>query len=143
MMHRHRIVPIVALLLASCGQGGSGNLPGDTADESAYAGIAEDAIINLTGTEPFWSGQIEGDTLVYRTPENMDGSRVAVSRFAGRGGLAFSGMLDGRGLDLAITPAECSDGMSARRYPFVATLQIGSEQREGCAWREGDDLGEP
>ncbi|WP_237392514.1 COG3650 family protein [Aurantiacibacter rhizosphaerae] len=133
----------MALLLASCGQGGVGNVPGDTSDESAYSGIAEGEVINLTGTEPFWNARIEGKTMLYRTPENMDGLRVPVARFAGRGGLAFNGMLDGRDLDLAITPAQCSDGMSDRSYPYVATLQIGRDLREGCAWLEGDDIGEP
>ena len=139
----YRIAPVMAVFLASCGQGAGNNIPGDAGDERAYAGIAEDAIINITGTEPFWNGRVEGDRLLYRTPDNMDGMRVPVSRFAGRGGLAFNGTLDGRELDLAITPGSCSDGMSDRIYPFVATLQIGGERREGCAWREGDDIGEP
>ncbi len=138
-----RIAPIIAVVLASCGQGGPGNIPGASGDETAFAGISKDAVINLTGTEPFWNGQVNGNTLVYRTPANMDGSSVQVSRFAGRGGLSFSGTLNGRALDLAITPTDCSDGMTNRSYPFAATLQIGNEQREGCAWREGDDIGEP
>lgn len=138
-----KIAPIMAVLLGSCGQGGPDNIPGDFADESAFAGIADNAVINLTGTEPFWNGRVEGNMLLYRTPENMGGSSVPVSRFAGRGGLSFSGTLNGRSLDLAVTPAECSDGMTGRSYPFAATLQIGKEQREGCAWRESDDIGEP
>ena len=47
------------------------------------------------------------------------------SRFAGRGGLSYSGTIDGRSFDMAVTPAECSDGMSDRTYPFVVTLRIG------------------
>ena len=37
---------------------------------------------------------------------------------------------------LAVTPGDCSDGMSDRTYPFVATLQVAGEQRNGCAWTE-------
>lgn len=118
-------------------------MPGDTEDESAFTGIAEDAVIRLTGTEPFWNGTVERGAFTYTTPDNMDGTTTAVTRFAGRGGLSFSGELDGRSLDLLVTPGECSDGMSDRNYPYVATLQVGSEQRSGCAWLEGDDLGEP
>lgn len=132
-----------AMLLASCGQGENANVPGDTGDDSAYAGIAEDAVVVLNGTEPFWGGRIEGVTFTYTTPENIDGTRIAVSRFAGRGGLSFSGELDGQPVDLAVTPGDCSDGMSDRTYPFVATLQIGSEQRSGCASLAGDEPGEP
>lgn len=131
----------VAVLLASCGQGEEANVPGDTTDGSAYSGIPEDAVISLNGTEPFWGGTVDGGTFTYTTPENMDGTPIAVSRFAGRGGLSFSGELDGQAVDLAITPGECSDGMSSRTYPYNATLQIGSEQRAGCASLDEDALG--
>lgn len=125
-------------LLISCGTEGAQNVPGDAADEHAFSAIAEDAVIRLTGTEPFWGGSVQGETLTYSTPENIDGTQVPVTRFAGRGGLSFSGELNGQPLDLAITPAECSDGMSDRTYPFVATIQLGPERREGCAWLEND-----
>ena len=132
-----------AMLLLSCGQSGNASVPGDTGDESAYAGIAEDAVIVLNGTEPFWGGWIEGESFIYTTPDNIDGTAIAVTRFAGRGGLSFSGSLSGQAVDLAITPGDCSDGMSDRRYPFVVTLQIGNDQRSGCASLQEGDPGEP
>lgn len=132
-----------AMLLASCGQGENANVPGDTGDKAAYAGIAQESVIVLNGTEPFWGGHVERGTFIYTTPENIGGTRISVSRFAGRGGLSFSGELDGQPLDLAVTPGDCSDGMSDRIYPFVATLQIGSEQRSGCASLAEDEPGEP
>lgn len=142
-MRKQALVAISGLLLAACGQSGdAGNVPGDASDTEAYSGIGEHDVVRFTGTEPFWGGQVAGTSLTYTTPENIDGETITVTRFAGRGGLSFSGNLDGRPLDLAITPGDCSDGMSDRTYPFVATLQLGSEQRNGCAWREGiDDLG--
>ena len=143
MQMRLTMLAAPALLLAACGQGGDANVPGDTGDDSAYAGIAEDAVINLAGTEPFWGGSVEGGWLTYTTPENMDGQRLSVTRFAGRGGLSFSGVLEGQAVDLAVTPGTCSDGMSDRTYPYVATLQLGDTQRHGCAWLEGDEMGEP
>lgn len=143
-MKLQAVTASVALLLAACGPGDNANVPGDTGDTSAYSGIAENDVLNLTGTEPFWGGTIVDETLTYATPDNQDGVAIALTRFAGRGGVSFSGELDGQALDLAITPAPCSDGMSDRAYPFAATLRIGSETREGCAWREGvDDLGGP
>lgn len=135
---------LASLLLVGCSPDEAVNVPGDAADSQAYAGIAEDVVVHFTGTEPFWGGQVAGESLTYSTPENIDGTTITVTRFPGRGGLSFSGNLDGRALDLAITPGNCSDGMSDRTYPFVATLQLGNEQRSGCAWREGvDDLGPP
>lgn len=132
-----------ALSLAACQPGTEEGIPGDASDQQPYAGIAEGAIIRVAGTEPFWGGTITDGQLVWTTPEDIDGTRVPVERFAGRGGLSFSGELAGQAIDIAITPGACSDGMSDRSYPFNATVQIGSEQLSGCAWREGvDDPGE-
>ncbi|KLE34747.1 COG3650 family protein [Aurantiacibacter luteus] len=142
---RQSFLLLLTALLAACGTGsgtGTGqDVPGDGSDSRPYAGIAEGAVLRLVGTEPFWGGTIAGGTFTYTTPENQAGEAAAVTRFAGRGGLSFSGTMGARQLDLVVTPGACSDGMSDRTYPFVATLQLGGEQRQGCAWREGDDLG--
>ncbi len=129
--------------LGACNGSPDANVPGDTADEGAYSGIPGDAAIKVYGTEPFWGGTVENGTFTYTTPDDQDGTRIAVTRFAGRGGLSFSGELDGRAVDLAVTPGNCSDGMSDRTYPFNATLQIGADQRYGCAGLADDDLGTP
>ena len=130
-------------LLISCGGSENGGVPGNTGDQSAYSGIPENAVIALYGTEPFWGGRVNGSTLTYTTPENIAGTPIPVTRFAGRGGLSYSGEWEGQVVDLIITPGECSDGMSDRTYPFNATLQIGGEQRHGCAAPDGDVPGEP
>lgn len=127
---------LVALALGACQAGGDHSLPGDSNDHAAYAGIGPDETIRFTGTEPFWGATAQGDQLVYTTPERPEGTTIAVKRFAGRGGLSFSGMLDGAKFDLTITPGECSDGMSDRTYPFTATLLVAGETRKGCAWTE-------
>ena len=111
-------------------------IPGAAEDTAPYAGIAEDEALKFTGTEPFWGGEVDGKTLTYQTPENQDGEVIAVERFAGRGGIAFSGLLDGADFDMTVTPLECSDGMSDRTYPFTVTLEIGEETRNGCGWTE-------
>ena len=111
-------------------------VPGDTGETAPYAGIAEDEVLRFTGTEPFWGGEVTGKTLTYSTPEDQDGTEIAVERFAGRGGLSFSGLLDGADFEMMVTPLECSDGMSDRTYPFIVTLEIGEDKRNGCAWTE-------
>ena len=111
-------------------------VPGDTGDTAPYDGIAEDEVLHFTGTEPFWGGEVSGMALRYTTPENQDGVEIAVERFAGRGGIAYSGMLEGADLEMTITPLECSDGMSDRTYPFTVVLAIGEDKRNGCAWSE-------
>lgn len=136
-MKRATAFCLLALGLAACQPGGNVSVPGDSSDHEPFAGVSEDETINLAGTEPFWGGTVTGGQLVYTTPENPDGTIVAVKRFAGRGGLSLSGELDARRLDLTVTPGECSDGMSDRTYPFVATLLLGDETRSGCAWTDG------
>lgn len=111
-------------------------MPGDSADTSPFSAIQPDDRLHFTGTEPFWGGEVAGGTLTYRTVDYPEGQSISVSRFAGRGGLSFSGRLDTAPLDLTITDGACSDGMSDRRYPFTATLRIGSDVRNGCAWSD-------
>jgi uncharacterized membrane protein len=111
-------------------------LPGNTQDTAPYARIAADEVLRFTGTEPFWGGQVDGTSLTYSTPEQPDGVAIAVERFAGRGGISFTGTLDGAPFAMTVTALECSDGMSDRTYPFTATVEIGPETRNGCAWSE-------
>ncbi|UIP07738.1 hypothetical protein LY632_04890 [Erythrobacter sp. SDW2] len=121
-----------AVMLTACHQGAEdGTVPGTS--PQGFTGIAPDEIITFTGTEPFWGGNIAGDKLTYSTPEDIGGTVIQVERFTGQGGLGFAGTLDGKEFDMLITPGECSDGMSDRIYPYVATLKLGDELREGCA----------
>ncbi len=129
-----------AIALAACHPSSDEALPGDVSDTQPYSGIAEDAVLRVTGTEPFWGGTIADGQLTWSTPENIDGITLPVERFAGRGGLSFSGELDGQQIDIAITPGDCSDGMSDRTYPFTATVQLDGQTLSGCAWREGVDI---
>jgi uncharacterized membrane protein len=111
-------------------------VPGDTDETAPYSEIAADEELFFTGTEPFWAGEVGGGSLTYKTPENQDGTTIRVERFAGRGGIAFSGLLDGAHFEMTVTPLACSDGMSDRTYPFTVTLEIGEDRRNGCAWSE-------
>lgn len=158
-MTQPRIVAVAAIALALAGCQKSGEpAVAPTAEESArpesavpssdaraksepregatFAQIADDETVRFTGTEPFWGGQVTGPELTYSTPEVPDGTKIPVTRFAGNGGVSWSGTYSGARFALAVTPGECSDGMSDRTYPFVATLEVGGEQRSGCAWTE-------
>ncbi|HKX77725.1 MAG TPA: hypothetical protein VJM34_04315 [Novosphingobium sp.] len=129
-------IPLLPLLLMSaCQSGGSAGLPGDGSDTRPFAGIAANQTVHFTGTEPFWGGTVTGATLTYSTPENS-GTGISVQRFAGRGGLSFSGTLGGKALDMMVTEGACNDGMSDRGYPFTVTLRLGTETRNGCGWTQ-------
>lgn len=130
------VLTVSAMLLAACQPGAEDDatIPGNTSDTAPFALIGAEETVRFAGTEPFWGGSATGGTLTYTTPEDIDGTAISVSRFAGRGGLSFSGELQGAKFDLLITQGRCSDGMSDRTYPFVATLSLGGEVRNGCAW---------
>ncbi len=48
-------------------------------ETQASSGIRADETVRFTGTEPFWGGQVAGPTLTYSTPEDPDGTPIAVS----------------------------------------------------------------
>lgn len=139
-------VPVVLALclLAACQSKEDAPTAGPT---EAYAGIAETETIRFTGTEPFWGGQIASGTATYSTPETIDGVAFPVERFAGNNGVSFTGTmtgaLAGTRFDLMVTPGECSDGMSDRTYPFTASLLVGEERRNGCAWTDSKGFAGP
>jgi len=140
---RNRLALIPLLLVAACNGAGNG-APGDTAENSPFSMIEPDDVVHFVGTEPFWGGEVRGSTFRYETPENTaakspnapKGEEIAVTRFAGRNGLSFTGTLDDEDFVAAVTPGECSDGMSDRKYPFTAMLQVRGENRLGCAWTD-------
>lgn len=106
------------------------------AAQASFDAIGPSDTIRLVGTEPFWGGSVANGRLTYSTPENQAGETITVKRFAGNSGLGFSGTRQGQPLDLTVTEGSCSDGMSDRTYPYTATLRLGAEQRNGCAWTD-------
>lgn len=144
---RNCLALVLFVLAAACNGVGSG-APGDSNENSPFSMIEVGDTVHFIGTEPFWSGEVTGSTFRYAVPDkakaddsiNASGSaraeEITVTRFAGRNGLSFSGSLDDKDFVAAVTPSECSDGMSNRVYPFTAMLQVRGESRLGCAWTD-------
>jgi uncharacterized membrane protein len=107
--------------------------------------------LRLVGTEPFWGGTLTRDRL---TIAGVDRPEIAVrnpgvracapqacffGNFRDPGPRYVNAVLpDGRRLSLRLDPAPCSDGMSDRRYPYVANLTLAAgpgqvERLTGCA----------
>ena len=86
------------------------------------------------GNEPFWSVRLEGDTLVFSTPENQAGTTMKGRRVPSLIGVVYMGTDgDGREFNLDIQPGQCSDGMSDNTYQHVATFIYGDTTYRGCA----------
>jgi len=134
MHRRFRNSPLLwllaAMLPAACTSGNDGIDPkGET-----FTAVAPDEVINLTGTEPVWGLRIEAGQANYTTPDQPEGTDFAVTRFAGNNGLGFSGTLEGQAITITLTPGQCSDGMSDRAFPYVATVALGEETLRGCGY---------
>jgi len=118
-----------ALALVSGGCTSSGTL------EDPVAAAGPDLPVRFTalGTEPFWAAVVDDAVLVYQTPEDQKGQRVALARRAVDGRTELSGTLSGEALVLRIGAGPCSDGMSDTVYPYSAVLRIGRQVLNGCA----------
>jgi uncharacterized membrane protein len=124
---------LAAGLLAACSPVRGGIDPsGQTFDA-----IGPTEVISLIGTEPFWNVRIADGAATYANPEHPDGHPpFAVTRFAGNNGLGFSGTFSGAAFTATLTPGECSDGMSDRTYPYIATVAIADRTLSGCGYTD-------
>lgn len=109
----------------------------------AYDAIAPTETVSLAGTEPFWSIDIEGDTLIYSSPDKPDGLTGTVERFEGNGGLSYAGKLDDTDINITVTPGECSDGMSDTIYPLTATVSWRDALLKGCGNSDSQPVKQP
>lgn len=123
MTKRKALLPalIPALALTGCAPGGVASAP-----PPAFRAL---------GTEPFWTIEARGTRLTYATPDRPARPVRGVVRSQRADGTLFEGELDGRLFLLTLRPADCSDGMSDRRYPYAVTLTVDGGERRGCAYR--------
>lgn len=122
----------IALLLLLAGCAGSGDDRANTPEQ--FDAISADDTLTLIGTEPFWNMVIVDDQLTYSSPDTPDGKTITITRFAGNNGLGLTGELQGNSLQIAVSPGECSDGMSDRAYPFTVTASWGDDTLYGCGF---------
>ena len=128
-----------AVLLTACSQADSID-----ADGAVYDGIGPAEMITLGGTEPFWDvivspqndGSYQATLKTFGYPDEAGERSLEVSRFAGNNGVSFSGDFEGKPVFIAITPGDCSDGMSDRSYPFAATVSLEGTTLLGCAYTD-------
>lgn len=96
-----------------------------------------------TGNEPFWSVEVDGDALVYSTPEQMPGTTMQAEREDRPGAVVFRGRDGELAFELEIADEPCQDSMSGWNHDFTATFTHGERSLTGCARRAADPVGEP
>lgn len=131
------MIPVLGLGLVACDpraddSPGAATPPADAPAETAVRAASPfEGDFKLVGTEPFWGLEIDGGQLVLSRPDAAD---VVAPRPApvvdGEGAVWTSGPLIVR-----LTPGECSDGMSDRRYAYTATVKADGVSLSGCGDR--------
>lgn len=136
---RRAALALPLLLLAACGPGDNGGY--DTAPPAdAPAGVTADAPgdpagaawsgdFDLVGTEPFWAVQIRPAGLTLTRPDKPP-LTVANPGAAADGD---GGLWAAPGFVVRLSPGDCSDGMSDRKYPFNAVVTVSDQgELQGC-----------
>ncbi len=96
-----------------------------------------------TGNEPFWSVRVAGDTLVFSTPEDIEGQVLAPARRFGEAGLLrYEGEAAGSPFVLVLHEEPCQDSMSGWHHDFRSEFTWAGRVLAGCARRGSDPVGE-
>jgi uncharacterized membrane protein len=89
--------------------------------------------IDALGTEPFWSLTIRKDVLMLTRPDQSDVLAPAGTPVM-QGDKA---VWTTPSLVVSLAKADCSDGMSDRKFPLTAQVTLGSTVLKGCAAKAG------
>ncbi|MGA9659134.1 MAG: hypothetical protein WBQ60_08555 [Asticcacaulis sp.] len=104
--------------------------PIDTPSPAHYlGGVNLDEPLTILGAEPFWNISYGSGRVVFSSPDSHESRTTQTPFLLNNEGAAWHG----DGMDIYLTPRHCSDGMSERRYPLTAIVQIGETKLKGCA----------
>ncbi len=107
--------------------------------DAVAAGEVGATRFHARGNEPFWSVTVDGQSLVYSTPDLQPGVHLVATRTDNPTGVQFNGR-DGDGdgdFVLIITPGHCQDSMSGHMFDYTATFSYRDQRYTGCASGEG------
>lgn len=135
-----RLAPLALLLLAACQREQAAPPPAEApAPASAPATTDFSGAIMAIGTEPFWSLAINGTELHMTRPDHPTVKLTAPGAQIQPGQGVWKAT-DEHGAPLVATlrVAECSDGMSDRKYPMSAEVEYAGQTLHGCAAKASD-----
>lgn len=92
-------------------------------------------LVRAHGNEPFWTLDVEGDTLRYARVGVGEPVLLQAEPVAHGNGLEFSGEEDGGPFRLNIEASACPNTMSDETHEFTVTFQFRGETLNGCADR--------
>ena len=135
MKMRQFVIATAILALAACATSES---PASTDAPMAKRPAGQENVPLLAwrafGTEPFWNVRVDGDTLVFTTPDDQTGRTLNGTYALQRDGSVYYTGSDGAiAFNLHIANGECSDGMSDNVYELIAEFRYGVMDYKGCA----------
>lgn len=91
--------------------------------------------LRALGTEPFWAVDVtDGTRLTLTRPDHPAATFEAPGATITPGRAVWMARAaDARAMTLTLFVSECSDGMSDRRYPMTAEVELSGETLRGCA----------
>lgn len=107
-----------------------------TAATEAQKNMLTTASWHCSGTEPFWSVEIENGMATIETPEKKEAPIVLTSMTQTSTKHEFSGQVatySGENLKIRIKKEQCSDGMSETVYLYAAEVDFDIYEFKGCA----------
>lgn len=101
--------------------------------------------LRALGTEPFWAVDItDGTRFTLKRPDHPDAAFEAPGATITPGRAVWAAQAaDGRTMAVTLFLSECSDGMSDRRYPMTAEVELNGETLRGCAIKTAELAAEP
>lgn len=104
-------------------------LRGETLPECAVARDAPDAI-RARGNEPNWRLEL-GTALLFVGPDLRIEGTAPPAQFV-NGVRQHAGIVNGRSINVALTPRVCRDSMSGMPHPFTAEVVVSGRAFRGC-----------
>lgn len=145
------LLPLAALVLCACQpQAPDGAAATEPADAPSAALAPPPTVLDLSqpiralGTEPFWAVEIDGTALTLKRPDQPDAVFEAPGATVAGGQASWEARrADGAVMKVTLFVSECSDGMSDRRYPLTAEVEVGAETFRGCAAKTAELMAGP
>lgn len=142
---RATVLIAAALLITACGRSpmGSTEAAGPPADAPTVAAADYSGDFDAVGTEPFWSVKVRAGVMTLARPDHPDATPARLDARVEGEARVFDASMGEHRFVLRLTPGECSDGMSDRRYDYFAEVAVDSETLKGCASRPLDLAAQP
>ena len=144
MRHAVLIIALSTVLLAACDAPlGSNESAPPPADAPVTVGPDYSGDFDAVGTEPFWNLKIRAAGMTLARPDHAEVATANPGVRADGDQGVWDGTVEKQRLVLRLTPGDCSDGMSDRRYGYSAEVWIDGETLRGCASKTQDLAAQP